>query len=289
MKWFRRLTAALLSLILAAPAAASPAMWKFGDADTTIYLYGTIHALPANFRWRDAKLEKVLASADTLVIETMIDKDPAAIARLMPPPDPTLPPILDRVPAKSRAPLAAMIAKAGLTTAQLDPMPTWQAAFYMMGAMMRDIGAERGAGVEQNLTPAFESGTSGPRKIEALETASSQLKLFEDLSEADQRELLAGLVDGSGDAKLDYAKMLKAWASGNDKAIAKTFADDEDLTPHLRDVLLKKRNEAWTVWLKNRLGTPGTVLVAVGAGHLAGPMSVQSILAKEGVKVERVR
>ncbi|RVT89432.1 TraB/GumN family protein [Sphingomonas crocodyli] len=291
MKWFRRLTAALLSLILAAPVAAapSPAMWKFGDADTTIYLYGTIHALPANFRWRDAKLERVMASADTLVIETMIDKDPAAIARLMPPPDPSLPSILDRVPAKSRAPLSAMIAKAGLSPAQLDPMPTWQAAFYLMGAMMRDIGAERGAGVEQNLTPAFESGVSGPRKIEALETASSQLKLFEDLSEADQRELLAGLVDGSGDAKRDYAKMLKAWAAGDEKAIAKTFADDEDLTPHLRDVLLKKRNEAWTVWLKDRLNTPGTVLVAVGAGHLAGPLSVQSMLAAQGVKVERVR
>ncbi|TZG28121.1 TraB/GumN family protein [Sphingomonas montanisoli] len=289
MKWFRRLTAALLSLILAAPAAASPAMWKFGDADTTIYLYGTIHALPANFQWRDAKLEKVLESADTLVIETMIDKDPAAIAKLMPPPDPTLPPILDRVPAKSRPPLAAMIAKAGLSPAQLDPMPTWQAAFYLMGAMMRDIGAERGAGVEQNLTPVFESGVSGPRKIEALETAASQLKLFEDLSEADQRELLAGLVDGSGDAKRDYAKMLKAWASGDDKAIAKSFAKDEDLTPHLREVLLKKRNEAWTVWLKDRLDKPGTVLVAVGAGHLAGPMSVQSMLAAQGVKVERVR
>jgi uncharacterized protein YbaP (TraB family) len=289
MKFARRWLAALLALILAAPAGAAPAMWRFGDGDTTIYLYGTIHALPVDYKWRDARLEKVMASADTLVIETLIDKDPAVIARMFPPPDPTLPPILDRVEPKARPALAAMIAKAGLSNQTLDRMPTWQAAFMMMGAMMRDIGADRGAGVEQTLTPAFEGGEGGPRKIEALETASQQLALFADLSEADQRELLSGMVDGSGDAKSDYARMLRAWGSGNEKAIARAFERDEDLTPHLRDVLLKRRNEAWAVWLKNRLGTPGTVLVAVGAGHLAGPLSVQSMLAAEGVKVERVR
>jgi len=61
------------------------------------------------------------------------------------------------------------------------------------------------------------------------------------------------------------------------------------MTPHLRDILIKQRNAAWTTWLKARLGTPGTVFVAVGAGHLAGPLSVQKMLAHQGVKVERVR
>jgi uncharacterized protein YbaP (TraB family) len=35
--------------------------------------------------------------------------------------------------------------------------------------------------------------------------------------------------------------------------------------------------------------TPGTVFVAVGAGHLAGGASVQAELAKRGLKAERVR
>jgi uncharacterized protein YbaP (TraB family) len=298
MKLFRRALAAVIALasplLAATPLSAgslqapSPAMWKFGDADTTIYLYGTIHALPADYRWRDPKLEAAIAAADTLVIETLIDKDPGAIARLMPPPDPSLPPIAERVPAKSRKPLLALLQQSGLQEATLDRMPTWQAAFMLMGAMMRDVGAERGAGVEQSLVPSFENPTA-PKKIEALETASQQLKLFADLSEADQRELLTSMVDGRGNAKSDYAKMLKSWSRGDERAIAKAFESDEDLTPHLRDVLLKQRNAAWAKWLKNRLTTPGTVFVAVGAGHLAGPLSVQTMLAEEGVKVERIR
>nr|WP_047167971.1 TraB/GumN family protein [Sphingomonas sp. Y57] len=293
MSLFRRALAALLALILAAPAVASPALWKFGDADTTIYLFGTIHALPPGYKWQDARIEKAMASSDTLVIETLLDKDPQAIASLFPPPDPSLPPILDRVPEKSRPAFTALLKKSGLDPAMLSRMPTWQASFMLMGAMMKDLGIQRDAGVEDSLVPAFGPPSPGakdgsPRKVEALETASEQLALFANLSEADQREMLASFADGQGDAKEDYAKLLAAWASGNEGAIAKAFADDKDLTPHLREILLRKRNANWAEWLKKRLATPGTVFVAVGAGHLAGPLSVQSMLAAEGIRVERI-
>ena len=291
MRLLRRALTALLALLLTSPAAAAPAMWKFGDADTTIYLFGTIHALPPGYQWQDARIGKAMAAADTLVIETMIDKDPQAIARLFPPPDPSLPPILERVPAKSRKAFARDLARSGLNQAALDRMPTWQAAFMMMGALMKHLGIQRDAGVENSIAPAFDApppagGT--PRKIEALETASAQLAMFANLSEADQRELLASMVDGRSDARTDYAKMLRAWANGDEPAIAKAFADDKDLTPHLREVLLRRRNASWALWLKARLATPGVVFVAVGAGHLAGPLSVQHMLAAEGIAVERI-
>jgi len=37
------------------------------------------------------------------------------------------------------------------------------------------------------------------------------------------------------------------------------------------------------------MAKPGTVFVAVGAGHLAGPDSVQAQLARLGVKAQRIR
>lgn len=286
MKIIRRAVAILLALVTATPAIASPALWKIADKDTTIYLFGTIHALPDGYQWRGPVLERAFASADTLVIETLIDKDPGAIASLFPAPDPSLPPITARVPEKSQAPLAAMIAKAGLAPNQLDRMPTWQAAFVLMGAMMRDLGVDRSAGVEQTLDTSFTAAT---KKIEGLETTAQQLGYFAALSEADQRELLIGLVDGSGSAKTDFARLIAAWSSGDERALAKVVADDEDLTPHLREVLLERRNANWAKWLQARLDRPGTVLVAVGAGHLAGPMSVQTMLRKQGVKVQRVQ
>jgi uncharacterized protein YbaP (TraB family) len=292
MRFLRRAITALLALILAAPATAAPALWKFGDADTTMYLFGTIHALPPGYQWQDARIEKAMAASDTLVIETLLDKDPQAIARLFPPPDPSLPPIVERVPEKSRPAFEAVLKKSGLDPAMLSRMPTWQASFMLMGAMMKDLGIQRDAGVEGSLMPAFtpapDATDAKPRKVEALETASEQLALFANLSEADQREMLASFADGKGDAKSDFAKLLTAWSSGNEAAIAQAFADDKDLTPHLREILLRKRNANWAEWLKSRLETPGTVFVAVGAGHLAGPLSVQAMLAADGIKVERV-
>ena len=68
-----------------------------------------------------------------------------------------------------------------------------------------------------------------------------------------------------------------------------TFDDELRLSPDLADVLLRQRNARWAGWVKARLGQPGTVLVAVGAGHLAGEGSVQSLLKAKGVKVERVQ
>ncbi len=287
MHFFRRAIAALLALFLAVPATAAPALWKFGDADTTIYLFGTIHALPDHLVWRDARIESAIAKADTLVLETPVNNNAAEVAAYFPKPDPSLPPLLDRLPVKSRPAMIAVLNKAGIPLNALDRLQTWHASFILMGAMMKDIGADRAAGVEQVLTPVFTATPT--RSIEALETAPQQLALFAGLSEGDQREFLTSMVDGRGSAKKDYAAMVRAWGKGDDAALARAFDKDEDLSPHLRDILLEKRNRAWTEWLKARLDKPGTVFVAVGAGHLAGPLSVQKMLAAQGIRVERVR
>jgi uncharacterized protein YbaP (TraB family) len=49
-----------------------------------------------------------------------------------------------------------------------------------------------------------------------------------------------------------------------------------------------ERNARWAHWIADRLKTPGTVFVAVGAGHLSGPDSVQAQLGAMGVKSARV-
>ena len=73
--WGRRFAAALLPLLLAAcgtpdPAPkAKPAMWLVEDADTRIYLLGTMHALPPGTDWDDGAVGQAIASADELMME----------------------------------------------------------------------------------------------------------------------------------------------------------------------------------------------------------------------------
>jgi uncharacterized protein YbaP (TraB family) len=83
--------------------------------------------------------------------------------------------------------------------------------------------------------------------------------------------------------------MLNAWTRGDVKAIAKSFNSDLSDAIELRDALLTRRNANWANWVKGRLDQPGTVLVAVGAGHLAGDQSVQTMLQRRGLKVTRVQ
>jgi hypothetical protein len=64
-------------------------------------------------------------------------------------------------------------------------------------------------------------------------------------------------------------------------------AEDDD--PRLAAALLHPRNRAWADWIAARLATPGRVFVAVGAGHLAGPHSVQAMLAERGLTVTRLQ
>jgi len=51
--------------------------------------------------------------------------------------------------------------------------------------------------------------------------------------------------------------------------------------------MLVKRNEAWAKAIAERMKQPGTTFVAVGAGHLAGPDSLQKQLEKLGIEVQR--
>ena len=83
--------------------------------------------------------------------------------------------------------------------------------------------------------------------------------------------------------------MIGAWGKGDTKAIAVTFDDELRLSPELTEVLLKRRNIAWADWIGKRMDMPGTVFVAVGAGHLAGEGSVDALLSAKGLKVARVQ
>ena len=83
--------------------------------------------------------------------------------------------------------------------------------------------------------------------------------------------------------------MLKAWAKGDVEQISRTF--DQELTgsPELKDALIKRRNASWSKWIEQRMTQPGAVMIAVGAGHLAGPDSVISLLKRDGYRVTRLQ
>lgn len=291
MNWLRLALAGLLPLTAcaaeAAPAA-RPAMWKVADADTTVYLFGTIHLLPEGQGWRTPVMESALAGADELVLEVADVDDMMASAQAMAKLGmaPGLPPIVERVPEDKRAALRAMIAESGYPEKLFDRLETWAAALPLLGVTFKRLGLDPALGVERQIGAPFK--TSG-KTVTGLETVEQQLGYFDTLSEDAQRALLLSVVEDSKETRTQFKAMLDAWAKGDLKGIERTFDDETQMSPELKAALMSKRNAAWAEWLAKRMEKPGTVFVAVGAGHLAGADSVQTMLRKKGLKAKRVQ
>jgi uncharacterized protein YbaP (TraB family) len=292
---FRRAAAALglATLLLGAPAAAKapahPAMWEVTDPDTTIYLFGTIHLLPENFQWRTAKFDRAVKGSQQLMVETIIDnKNPTKLMSVLAGMGfaKGLPPIADRVPADKKAALEAAIAKSGVPRPLFDQMKTWTAAFILLGNQFRAIGLKGDEGVEAVLRNSF---TSEGKPFGELERTAQQLGFVTPLPEAAQRALLEGALEESGNMKTEFAGMLKAWAAGDVEGIARTFDHDLSSSPELQKALIHQRNANWSKWVEQRMAQPGTIMIADGAGHLAGNDSVIAMLKREGYRVRRVQ
>ena len=271
-----------------APEGPRPALWKLSDRDTTIYLFGTIHLLPKGLQWRTPAIERAIAETDTLVLETEIGSDLMAAAQTLMRlgVSPGLPPLADRVPPERRDELRKIIAAAGVPERALDRMETWAAALTLLTVNFKQAGLSAEAGVERGLDAAYRGAR---KRVEGLETPEQQFGYFDKLSEEAQRTLLVGMLDDPARAQAEFKAMLDAWQRGDTDAIARTFDSETALSPELRDVLMTRRNAAWAEWLAKRLERPGTVLVAVGAGHLAGSDSVQRMLRARGLRARRVQ
>ena len=297
LKFFKRAVAALglaAASIGAAPApapqpVAHPALWEVSDPDTTIYLFGTIHLLPAGYHWESPKIEQAVQKSDQLYVETIVDPEhPQGIIAALNSLGYAsgLPPLANRIAPSKRPLLEAAIAKTGIPRATWDRMKTWTAAFILLGVQYNQIGLAGENGPE--LTLRHEFAAAG-KPVGQLETNAEQLGFFNALPNSAQRALLEGAVEDPKAMGLEFNQMLAAWGKGDVRGIARTFNQDMADTPALMTALLKQRNANWKTWIEQRLGSPGTVMLAVGAGHLAGGDSVVSMLEKDGYQVRRIQ
>ncbi len=266
-----------------------PALWQVADRDTTIYLFGTIHLLPKDYAWRTPTFDRAVAGSQSLIVETIVDtSNPQTLAGELARLGfrSGLPPLATRVPPHKRALLETAIAKTGIPRAAYDRMETWAAAFMLLGTQFKDLGLIGEAGVEAVLRAAF---LQARKPVGQLETNTEQLSLFDTLPESAQRALLEGAIESPAEMRGQFQEMLAAWARGDVAAIGATFNEDLSGSPELREALLKRRNVNWAGWIKRRMATPGSVFVAVGAGHLAGADSVVAMLQRDGYRVRRIQ
>jgi uncharacterized protein YbaP (TraB family) len=266
---------------------ADPAIWVVKDPDTTIYLFGTFHALDGKSDWFNDEVKTAFNQSSEVVLELPPTEDKAALAPVIMKYalDTSGKPLSEKLSPAGKEKLTKALAGMGAPPTAFDKFKPFFATLtlVMVGAQKQGFTGESGA--EAIITKAAKEGK---KPISGLETIDYQMGLFANMSDADQVKMLEETLDQLDKLGAVFAEMNKHWTTGDAEGMAKLMNEMDAQSPAMYKSLLVDRNVNWADWIGKRLDKPGVVFMGVGAGHLGGKDSVQAILAKRGIKSARI-
>jgi hypothetical protein len=275
---------------VATPAKA-PAMWLIKDADSKIYLFGTIHALPEGVEWKTPKLEEAMQESQITAVETDTE---SAFARStmagmllehgLNPSWQTLRSILG---AERYSKLAAVAKKYDVNMKEMSRLRPWLAMMTISAHVASKAGLQGKLGVDRKIIAMARKQKD---KILMMETPEAQMKALATMDGPDVLDNFDVALGDITDFDAKFQPMLTAWRTGDVEGLDKTSsAPMRKSAPVAYAALLTNRNARWVPRIERWLGGKGNYFIAVGAAHLAGPDSVIAMLAKKGIKAERVQ
>ena len=270
--------AATLALAIAIPASApatpataaavrvqpGPALWVVQDVDTTVYLFGTFHALDQNSAWFNRSLRAAFEASDQLVLETLVPEDPAE--------------------------LHSAIARHSAEKAPEIGEPVYAdrggSSFVASAGQAMSAGREMGMSVDHGADAVLRRAANASGKpVAGLESFEFQLRMFRSLPPPPPA---ARAGHRGGEISGFLGDMQSAWKRGDNAGFAAILGKVQSQSPQTYNTLFVERNVNWAGWIANRMAQPGTVFIAVGTGHLIGPDSVQQQLAARGINSARI-
>lgn len=247
-----------------APPAELPAMFVVRDADTTIYIFGTFHALDGKSQWLNGDVKDAFERSDELVLETLVPEKP-------------------------------IVQSAAFGPGFRPPSVTPSASFLATTRMAISAGRAQGMQVDNGADMVLRRDAEAEGKpVEGLETLQSQIDMFNRMPSGPAAvPASAPQASKSGATPMEslsqaMAEMQSAWKRGDQAVFVRMLGQLKAASPDTYRMMFTERNARWADWIKARMQMPGTVFVAVGAGHLAGKDSLLVRLAERGLASRRV-
>ena len=279
--------ALLLALAACQPPTKGPALWRLADADSEIWLFGTVHLLPHNITWRTPRINNAFARSDTVVFETDTrgsgrrELETLFRERGF---DRTGPPLSAKLAPPDRERLERIARKLNVDRQILERMRPWFAALKLSFLYVQSTGQDPAAGVETIL--AGEATRLGKRQA-FLETAAQQVGFLADLPPHVELQFLSTSLRQIEEEESNLIELDRAWASGDTRRLAELLNGlIEEAGPGVYRALITDRNRRWTAQIEQMLKGRGRIFIAVGAAHLVGRQSVIEQLRADGYKVE---
>lgn len=278
----------LVACLLAGAARAEPALFVARAPGITAFLLGSMHGLKPGTEWRGAAIGRAFDASSECWFEMVLPGpgDPATAMAVMRGIDleRRLPTLLSPADDRRLAARAAALNIPGGAGA-LDGMKPWLAWTVLEAHGMTATGLDPAYGVDRVLE---EDAKAEHKTVVGLETLDEQVGFLADQPQATMlRALHQALAAPPGDWQM-LVGLQRLWLAGRIDAVGRILSREGRTAPALFRTLLLDRNKAWARRLAGLRGSGKTILVTVGAGHLAGPGNLRDLLRAQRFSITRV-
>ncbi|HEV7607748.1 MAG TPA: TraB/GumN family protein [Steroidobacteraceae bacterium] len=282
----RGLARGLAGLLLLAIGAQSHArgetsVWTMKGTRNTVYLAGSVHALPKGQAEFPEQLERAYQSAAVVMLEVDLENmNPFDAVKFITtngtlPADQTLKDVVGADYSRVSA-LVASLQIPEVVIAKLEP---WAAALVVTQFALTKTGFDPELGIDMQVTARARADG---KPVEGLETVIDQLSVFDARSFEEQTRFLLDSTDDAASLSEDLRKLVSAWRTGNLRSLEKEFLKERAKSPALYDALLGARNRQWLPKIEALLEEDRDYLVVVGTLHFVGKDGLLELLRKDG-------
>lgn len=267
-----------------------PALWRLADADTTVYLFGTVHTLRPETRWEGPVVRNALLAADAVYFEA--DTESTAAQNDINRTFTELGLFLDGqtlddiLPPDAEREVEEALDILGIPMQAIYNFKPWLASLQLSNLHLETRDFDSDLGVERIISAdARQRGIP----IRYLETGAYQLGLLASVPESEQIAMLVQTAQQIEDTPDFLETLIAKWEMGDVPGLASLIAQDDVFgSGEVYNLMLRTRNANWSTKIKTLMDDEaGTFFIAVGAAHLAGEDSVQNMLAANGIKAQR--
>jgi len=268
----------------AAHARGETSVWSVKGERNTVYLAGSVHALPKGDSAFPEQLERVYQAVNVIVLEVDLDDmNPLDAIKFITsngtlPANQSLAEVMGAEPYSRVSKLAASLEVPEIVIAKLEP---WAAALILTQYALTRTGFDPALGIDMQIT---DRARADGKSIEGLETVIDQLSVFDSRSFEEQSRFLLDSAEDAPKLNEDLQDLIDAWRSGNLRALEKAFIEERAKSPELYDALLGARNRQWLPKIEALLKEDRDYLVVVGALHYVGRDGLLALLSKDGHK-----
>jgi uncharacterized protein len=259
-------------------------VWVMKGAKNTVYLAGSVHALPPGHSELPAQLERAYAASRAVVMEVDLDDmDPLEAVQFVTSRG-TLPEgesLADVIGAEGYAKVTKLAGTLDVPEVVISKLEPWAAAMVLTQFALMKTGYDPQLGIDMQL--ANRARTDG-KPVDGLETVIDQLSIFDDRSLDEQKNFLIESADDAPMLSDDLRRLIIAWRAGDLKSLEKELDKERATAPGLYDELLGTRNRKWLPKIEALLAQDQDVLVVVGALHFVGHDGLLELLTKAGHK-----